>query len=93
MSVASLVRVVVPHRLVVAIRSFIWTALSESSLPWSITLTTSSGPTRDRVTCSPPLPHPRATGISRAAKGTWWPGMQSALSTARRTARLDVSSR
>ncbi|OLS98700.1 hypothetical protein BJF90_40540 [Pseudonocardia sp. CNS-004] len=46
-------------------------ALTPASSPWSITLTVSSAPITASVTCRPPEPHPRATGISRDPKGTW----------------------
>ena len=47
------------------------TALTPSSSPWSMTLTTSSAPMTASVTCRPPEPQPRATGISREPNGTW----------------------
>ena len=43
------------------------TALTDSSAPWSITLTVSPAPISASVNCSPPVPKPRAMGISRDA--------------------------
>ena len=48
-----------------------FTAFTLSSLPWSITFSTSLRPMRLSVICSPPVPHPRPMGISREANGTW----------------------
>jgi hypothetical protein len=42
-------------------------AFTLSSAPWSITLTRSVGPSSASVTCMPPVPKPRAMGISRLA--------------------------
>ena len=47
------------------------TALTLSSAPWSMTLSTSSGPISASVSWRPPVPHPLAIGISREPKGTW----------------------
>ncbi len=47
------------------------TAFVVSSEPWSMTLSTSSGPRIDAVTCTPPVPQPYGIGISRLANGTW----------------------
>jgi hypothetical protein len=47
------------------------TALVVSSAPWSITLSTSSGPITLAVTCTPPVPQPYESGISRLPNGTW----------------------
>lgn len=48
---------------------FMFTALTDSSVPWSITFIMSSFVTRDKVNCKPPVPHPLAMGISRLARG------------------------
>lgn len=42
-------------------------ALTLSSAPWSITLTTEEGFSNVSVTCNPPVPQPRAIGTSRLA--------------------------
>jgi hypothetical protein len=58
----------------VAVRSIkrrMLTALTLSSAPWSITLTRSPGPIRERVIWRPPVPQPRAIGSSREPNGTW----------------------
>ncbi len=47
------------------------TALTPSSAPWSITFSTSPGPTSDKVIWRPPVPQPRAIGSSREPNGTW----------------------
>ncbi|MNL77274.1 hypothetical protein D3C87_2034150 [compost metagenome] len=46
------------------------TALVVSSAPWSITFSASLGPMIAAVTWMPPVPQPRASGISREPKGT-----------------------
>ena len=69
------------------------TALTLSSLPWSMTFKVSSGPMRDMVSWMPPVPQPRPMGSSREPKGTWYPGTAIAWSTARRISRLEPSSR
>ena len=71
MRVASSVCVVVCTPVVCWTRARIETALTLASEPWSITLSTSSGPMQESVSCSPPVPQPRPMGISRLAKGTW----------------------
>ena len=43
------------------------TALVVSSAPWSITFSRSSGIRQAAVTCTPPVPQPRAIGTSRLA--------------------------
>lgn len=68
-------------------------ALTPPSSPWSMTLSTSRGPITPSVTCSPPDPQPRATGISRDPNGTWYPGTHTAVSVARLISRLASSSR
>ena len=45
------------------------------------------------VSCTPPVPQPYDSGISRLPNGTWWPGMATALRIARRIMRLVCSSR
>src|SRR5690606_28114654 len=69
------------------------TALTDSSAPWSMTFSTSVLPIKDSVNCKPPVPQPRAIGISRDAKGTWYPGIATAFSVARRISFLDPSSK
>lgn len=91
--VAAVVSVVPWHPAVSVISARIAAAFSEASSPWSITFTTSAGPTRLSVICNPPLPQPLATGISREENGTWYPGIATALSNARRISRLEASSR
>ena len=66
-SVASSVSVVVRAPLARAMKDRILAALTPSSAPWSMTLTTDSGWTRVSDTCRPPVPQPRAIGISRLA--------------------------
>src|SRR5579883_1759374 len=93
MIVARRVSVVVRTPVVRVISRRRFTALTLSSLPWSMTFNTSRGPINESVICSPPVPHPNAIGSSRGANGTWCPGMATALSSARRTSRLLCSSR
>ena len=52
------VRVVVRTPLTLAKKARMETALVVSSAPWSITLSTSSGPMMAAVTCTPPVPQP-----------------------------------
>ncbi len=56
--VAASVRVVVRTPVVRSKNRRMLTALVVSSAPWSITLSTSSGPITLAVTCTPPVPHP-----------------------------------
>jgi hypothetical protein len=92
-TVASRVSADSPHPVVCAIIRRRLVALTPASSPWSITFTVSSVPIIARVTCSPPEPQPRATGISREPNGTWYPGTQTAASADRRISRLASSSR
>ena len=71
MSVASSVASVTSTSVVSATSFLMFTAFTLSSLPWSITFSTSLRPMRLSVICSPPVPHPRPMGISREANGTW----------------------
>ena len=57
-SVASAVRVVVRTPAVRAKKRRMDTALVVSSAPWSITFSTSSGPSTEAVTWMPPVPQP-----------------------------------
>jgi hypothetical protein len=91
--VASRLSVVVPTPEVSVISRRMFQALTPSSAPWSMTFTVSSGPRIERVTWMPPVPQPRATGISRDPNGTWWPGRATPFRSARRTSRFVVSSR
>ena len=70
-----------------------FTALTLASSPWSITLMVSSAPTQASVIWRPPVPQPRAIGISRDPNGTWWPGIATALRIVRRISRFAMSSR
>src|SRR5271154_570506 len=67
MIVASLVSVVVLIPAVLTKKARIETALVVSSAPWSMTLSTSSGPRIEAVTWTPPVPQPYGIGISRDA--------------------------
>ena len=71
MRVASWVRVVTGTPVHMRTNFLMLTALTLSSLPWSMTLSTSSGPIKERVSCMPPVPQPRPMGSSREPKGTW----------------------
>ena len=93
MTVASAVPVVVATPAVRAKKRRMLTALVVSSAPWSITFSTSAGPRMAAVTWMPPVPHPYGRGISREPNGTWWPGMATAFSSARRIIRFVCSSR
>jgi hypothetical protein len=69
-SVASTVRVVVRTPAVRAKKRRMLTAFMVSSAPWSMTLSTSSGPITLAVTWMPPVPQPYGKGISRLPNGT-----------------------
>ena len=58
MIVASAVWVVAATSATFAKKARIETALVVSSAPWSMTLSTSSGPMIEAVTCTPPVPQP-----------------------------------
>jgi len=93
MMLAAAVRVVVRTPVVVSKNRRMLTALVVSSAPWSMTLRTSAAPITLAVTWMPPVPHPYGSGISRLPKGTWWPGIATALRRARRIIRFVCSSR
>jgi hypothetical protein len=71
MIVASSARVVVRTPAVRRKNCRMLTAFVVSSAPWSITFRTSSGPMMLAVTCTPPVPQPYESGISRLPNGTW----------------------
>src|SRR5262249_37240020 len=79
MIVASGVRSVVLTPATSAKKRRIDTALGVSSAPWSITLSTSSGPMIAAVAWIPPVAQPEGHGSSRLPDGAWEPGPRHGL--------------